>query len=158
MNEKEIYMLGVRTVLDELNKRMSQNGSYVEGLLAGIEIGVKINDRYETILEQKFPFSLIKTETEDSHLGNIKEESISEIQEETIIQESKHKRRRRKYDSDTKKQIVAEVYQNDFDVESVRTKYDVLGNGTIPRWIEQYSGELGLDIEQYKFFQRNKKK
>ena len=38
MAEKEIYMLGVRTVLDELNKRNTQEGTYLDGLIAGIQM------------------------------------------------------------------------------------------------------------------------
>ncbi len=153
MAEKEIYMLGVRTVLDELNKRNTQAGTYLDGLIAGIQIGLNIDARYG---------NQHKSQPGDDNDNSLGEIAISEEYDKYNIEKGtknvpRFHRRHRSYDDANKKQIVQEFYESGFDMKAVRNKWCVLGKGTIKRWVELFSEELGLDIKTYKDYLKSKK-
>lgn len=145
MTEKEIFMAGVQTILDELKEKGNREGTYMDGLLAGIEIGVSISSRF------------------DNESGQLEkgEDSVSETETMTVANETaadrkrtpKYHRRYRRYDEEDRKNIVREVFENGFDYEAVRLRHKILGKGTIRKWMFMYAEELGLDINEFIHFQ-----
>lgn len=170
MNAKEIYLLGVWSIIDELKKSSTQNGNYTEGLVRGIEIGLKLSEKYSHKFGAGNSVIVHGNDETKEEEKEFSEEDVSSVffeEEAPYIEgdkkvtdapsEPKFHRTYRVYDLQTKKDIVRESYDCGFDLENVRIKYNILGKGTIPRWIEMYSEELGLSLDMYKDFINNKK-
>lgn len=135
MNEREIYIKGVRAILAELEKKLQSSGTYAAGIVEGIEIGMKLNEEYESM------------NCEDQEDGTKDEK----------IRKSKIHRTRRVYTEEIKRKAVSEFFNNGLDFKKVMKEYDILSQCTIVKWAEELADEFGKRDVMNEFLQGYKR-